>query len=88
MATLKVWPTTIGRPLRVVIKVLGPVPTWTDDLVSPMILPLPEPCSVIALDIVTGVDQVNVPAGSVIESPACAKLSCRYWTLVAVPSEL
>jgi hypothetical protein len=31
--------------------------------------PEPAPCSLIAFEIVTGVDQVNVPEGRVIVSP-------------------
>jgi len=41
----------------------------------------------IALETVTGADQVKVPAGSVIVSPSNAAL-CKAWTLAAEPSEL
>src|SRR4029453_222296 len=47
----------------------------------------PAPCNVIPLEIVTVVDHVNVPAGSVIVSPFCASLSWIYWTLAAEPSD-
>src|SRR5438132_10895869 len=45
------------------------------------------PCSVIPLVMFTTVGQLNVPAGSVMVSPSCAKLSCKYCTLAAVPSD-
>ncbi len=88
MAIFKVMPGVIPEIVREVVKVFEPVPTATEDLVSPIMRPEPPPSITMALLIVTGVDQSNVPAGIVIVSPSCAKLSCRYWILAAVPSEL
>jgi hypothetical protein len=48
--------------------------------------PEPAPWILIAFEIVTGVDQVNVPAGSVIVSPFTAAL-CKAFTFAADPSE-
>src|SRR4029453_7138718 len=52
-------------------------------------VPAPEmvvcPCRVMPFVMFTAEVHVNVPAGSVIVSPSCARLSCVYWTLVAVP---
>ena len=86
MATLKVWPTCMGKPLFVVVKVFAPVPTATEDFVVPIMRPEPAPCSLIAFEMVTGVDQVNVPGGSVIVSPSNAVL-CKACTFAAEPSE-
>ena len=86
MATRKTWPAVIGNPLLVVVKVFAPVPTATEDFVFPIMRPEPAPCSLIAFQIVTGVDQVNVPAGSVMVSPFNAAL-CKASTFAADPSE-
>src|SRR6266496_1185157 len=51
-----------------------------------MVAPIPAPCSVIALLIVKVVDQVNVPAGSVIVSPFSTAF-CRPCTLATEPSD-
>ena len=76
----------MGNPLLVVVKVFDPVPTVTEDLVFPIIRPEPEPCSLIAFEIVTGADHVNIPAGSVMVSPSDAAL-CKACTFAADPSE-
>ena len=86
MAILKIWPAVIGNPLLVLVKVFAPVPMATEDFVVPIMRPEPAPCSLIAFQIVTGVDQVNVPAGSVIVSPFNAAL-CKDCTFAADPSE-
>ena len=52
-----------------------------------IVLPIPSPSSVIALEIVTAVDHVKVPAGRVIVSPFEA-LFCKAWTFAADPSEV
>jgi hypothetical protein len=51
-----------------------------------IVLAMPSPCSVIALEIVTDVVQVNVPAGRVMVSPFEAAF-CKACTLAADPSE-
>jgi hypothetical protein len=76
----------MGNPLLVVVKVFDPVPTATEDFVVPIMRPEPAPCSLIAFEIVTGVDHVNVPAGSVMVSPFNAA-SCKAFTFDADPSE-
>ena len=62
------------------------MPTTTEDFVVPMMRPEPAPCSLIAFQIFTGVDQVKVPGGSVIVSPFNALLA-KACTLAADPSE-
>ena len=47
-------------------------------------LPIPAPCRVTALLIVTVADQVNVPAVSVMMSPSCALPSWIDWMLAVV----
>ena len=76
----------MGNPPLVVVKVFDPVPTATEDFVVPIMRPEPAPCSLIAFEIVTGVDHVNVPAGSVMMSPFNAAL-CKAFTFAADPSE-
>jgi hypothetical protein len=69
-----------------VVKVFKPLPTATEDVLRAMIRPEPAPCSLIAFEIVTGVDHVNVPAGSVMVSPFDAAL-CKAFTFDDDPSE-
>jgi len=76
----------MGNPPLVVVKVFDPVPTVTEDLVFPIMRPEPAPCSLIAFEIATGVDHVNVPAGSVMVSPFNAAL-CKAFTFDGDPSE-
>jgi hypothetical protein len=76
----------MGNPLLVVVNVFCPVPTVIEDFVLLMIRPEPAPCSLIALEILTGRDHVKVPGGNVIVSPFNA-LSCKACTLACDPSE-
>ena len=76
----------MGNPLLVVVNVFCPVPTVIEDFVLPIMRPEPAPCSLIALEILTGRDHVKVPGGSVIVSPFNALL-CRAWMPAADPSE-
>jgi hypothetical protein len=71
----------------VVVKVFDPVPTVTEDFVFPMMRPEPAPCNLMAFEIVTGVDHLNVPAGIVIVSPFVNAALCKACTFAADPSE-